>query len=71
VAGLNVPQYVQAATVRHMDVQQYQIPVMLPQLVQGLVATRGFTDGVDAGIGFQELFEPRSDHGVIVGDEYS
>ena len=64
-------QDVQAAAIRHVDVEQHQIPILLAQQVQSLVAAGGFAHGVDAGICFQELLESRADYRVIVSDQYS
>jgi hypothetical protein len=71
MAGLNVPQYVQTAAIGHVNVEQHEIPFLLAQLVESLVAAGGFADGVDARIGLEKLLESRSDHRMIVRDQYS
>jgi hypothetical protein len=68
---LNVPENVQAAAVRHVDVQQHQIPFLFSQQVEGLVAAGSLANGVYARVGFKKLLESGSDHRMIVGDQYS
>jgi hypothetical protein len=68
---LDMPQDVQAASVRHMDIEQDEIPLLLAQQIERLVAAGRFAYGVDAGIRFQELFESGANDRVIVGDQYS
>jgi hypothetical protein len=71
MSGLNVTQDIEPAAVGHMDVEQHQVPFLPAQYIQRLVAARGLADRVDRGIRFQELPESRSNHSVIVGDQYS
>ena len=63
-----MPQYVEPAAIGHVNVEQDQIPLLFAQLIQSLIAAGGFTHSIDARIGFQELFEARSNHCVIVRD---
>ena len=71
MAGLNVAQNVQSAAIGHVNVQQHQIPLVLAQLIQSLVAAGGLAYGIDARIRLQKLLEARSDHRMIVRDQYS
>ena len=71
MTGLNVPQDVQAAAVRHVNVEQHEIPILLAQQIERLVAAGRLAHGIDARIGFEELLESGADHRVIVCDQYS
>jgi hypothetical protein len=71
MSRLNVPQYIQAAAVGHVNIEKHQIPIVLPQLIECLVAARSFAHGIDARIGFEKLLESRANHRVIVSDQYS
>jgi hypothetical protein len=71
MARLDVAQNVQAAAVRHMDVQQDQIPLLLPQQIERLIAARGLTDRVDGGVRLEKLLESGPYDRVIVGDQNS
>jgi hypothetical protein len=71
VAGLNMPQYVQAAAIRHVNVEQHEIPLLFPQQVQSLVAAGSLPHGIDARVGFEELLESGSDNRMIIRDQYS
>jgi hypothetical protein len=64
-------QNIQTAAVRHVDIEQYKIPLVFAQLVQCLVAAGGFSDGIYAGIGLEKLLEPGPNHRMIVSDQYS
>jgi hypothetical protein len=68
MAGLDMPQNVEAAAVGHVDVEQDQVPFLFAELVEGLAAGGGLSDGVDGRVGLQELFESGADHGMVVGD---
>jgi hypothetical protein len=71
MAGLNVTQYVQATSIRHVDVEKHEIPFLLTQQIERLVAARRLADGIDGRVRLQKLFESGPDDGVIVGDQYS
>jgi hypothetical protein len=71
MSGLNMPQYVQPAAVRHMDIEQYQVPLLLAKQIQRFVPARGLSHGVDARVRLQKLLESRPNDRVIVGDQYS
>ena len=71
VTGLYVPQDIKAAAVRHVDVEQHEIPILFAQQVEGFVAARCLTHRIDAGVGLEELLESGADHRMIVRDQYS
>jgi hypothetical protein len=64
-------QDVQAASVRHMDIEQDEVPLLLPQQIERLIAACRFAHGVDGRIRFQKLLESGANDRVIVGDQYS
>jgi hypothetical protein len=66
-----MPQDVQSAAIRHVDVQKNEIPLLLAQLVQCFIAAGGFADRIYGGIGLKKLLETRPHHSMIVGDQYS
>src|SRR5688572_5043867 len=68
-AGTHVTQDVQAATVRHPDVQYQQFPVVLAQAIERLLPGGGLADLADRPILAEELPQARPDHGVVVGDQ--
>src|ERR1019366_2785143 len=61
------PQDVQTASVRHMDIEQDEVPLLLAQQIERLVAGGRFAHRVDAGIRFQKLLESGANHRVIAG----
>src|SRR5277367_5780419 len=71
VAGLNVPQDIQPAAVRHMNVEKHQVPFLFTKLIQSFIAAGGFTYGVNIGIRLEKLLEARSNHRMIVFDQYT
>jgi len=71
VACLDVPEDIEPAAVRHMNVKQHQIPFGFTQRIESLVAARRFAHRIDARIGFEKLLESGSDHRMIVCDQYS
>ena len=71
VAGLDVPQDVQAAAVGHVDVEQHEIPILFSQQIERLVAACGLADRVDGGICLQKLLESCPDDRMVVGNQYS
>jgi hypothetical protein len=54
-----------------MDVEQHEIPFLLAQHVERLIAAGSLADRMDGRIRLQELLETRSDNRVIVCDQYS
>jgi hypothetical protein len=66
-----MPQNIQAAAVRHVNVEQHEIPILFPQQVQSLVAAGSLPHGIDTRIGFEELLESGADHRMIIRDQYS
>ena len=71
MTGLNVPQNVQPASVRHVNIQQNQIPFRFTQCIERRIAAGRFSDCIDARISFEKLLESGSDHRMIVCDQYS
>jgi len=71
MSGLNVPQNVEPAAVRHVNVQQNQVPFRLTQSIERCVAAGRFSDRIDARISFEKLLKSGSDHRMIVCDQYS
>jgi len=71
MARLDVAQDVQAAAVRHMDVEEDQIPLLLPKQIERLIAARGLADRVDGGVRLEKLLESSPNDRVIVSDQYS
>jgi hypothetical protein len=54
-----------------VNVEQHEIPILLTQLIEGLVAAGSLPYGIDARVGFEELLESGADNRVIVRDQYS
>jgi hypothetical protein len=68
MSGLYVPEDVQPAAIRHMDVEKDQVPVLLAQRIERFVAAGGFAYDVDAGICLEELLKSGPDYRMIVCD---
>src|SRR5882672_3394983 len=64
-------QDVDAAAVRHADVEDDQIPVLGAQPVERLAAGRGLADGADAAILDQKLLESGADYGMVVSEQHT
>ena len=71
VARLNVPQDVKTAAIGHVDVEKHEIPILLAQQIERLVAAGGLADRVDGGIRLQKLLETCPDNRMVVGNQYS
>jgi hypothetical protein len=54
-----------------VNIEQHEIPILLPQQIKSLVAAGSLTHGIDARIGLEELLESGADHRMIIRDQYS
>ena len=70
MSAANVLEDVEAAAIRHMDVEQHQIPRLAAQLCEYFVTARRFTHVGDVGLLFQKLLVAGPYDCMIVGDEY-
>ncbi|MGC4058279.1 MAG: hypothetical protein QM743_09200 [Chitinophagaceae bacterium] len=68
---LDMAQDVQAAAVRHVDVEDHQVKALVAQGIHDLLPGGGLANATDLGVTLQELTQTRPYHGVIVGDEHS
>src|SRR5579862_3827940 len=64
-------QYVDAATVWHVDIQQHDGPGVGAQSIESLVARRRLADLANALVLFEELPDPRAHHRMIICNEYA
>ncbi len=64
-------QDIEPAAVRHVNVEQHQIPLLFAQQIKRFVAAGGLAHGIDARIGFEKLLESGTDHRMVVRDQYS
>src|SRR6266853_3639375 len=71
VAGADMSQDVDATAIRHIDVEDDEVPLTVAQLLQRLLAAARLGDRVDRTVLLQVVPEPGPHHRVIVRNEYA
>src|SRR6267378_4686081 len=64
-------QDIDATAIRHIDVQDDEVPLTVAQLLQRLLAAARLGDRVDGTVLLQVVPEPGPHHRVIVRNEYA